>query len=110
MGDLSIERVAAGALGAVIQDRFAALADRNSPTLRVAGVVASHEELLPALNELLEAERAGSRVTLRTAAEAPEALKALIVASHRDEALVRRPHQGDPSPRRHSFAEDRRIP
>ncbi|HTW51088.1 MAG TPA: DUF6306 domain-containing protein [Stellaceae bacterium] len=110
MGDLSIERVAAGALGAVIQDRFAALADRNSPTLRVAGVVASHEELLPALNELLEAERAGSRVTLRTAAEAPEALKALIVASHRDEArwcgvLTRAIHHlgGTPSPKTGAF-------
>jgi nitronate monooxygenase len=42
--------------------------------------------LLPVLNELLEAERAGARVSLRTAAEAPEGLKSLVLAVHRDEA------------------------
>jgi len=47
---------------------------------------ASREELLPALNELLEAERAGARVTLRTVAESPAELKPLIMAIHRDEA------------------------
>ena len=47
---------------------------------------ASREELLPALNELLEAERAGARVTLRTAAESPDELKPLVMAIHRDEA------------------------
>jgi nitronate monooxygenase len=48
---------------------------------------ASRDELLPALNELLEAERAGSRVTLRTAKEiAASDLKSLVMAIHRDEA------------------------
>ncbi|HET6608896.1 MAG TPA: DUF6306 domain-containing protein [Rhodopila sp.] len=47
---------------------------------------ARRDALLPALNELLEAERAGARVTLRTASEAPAALKPLIMALHRDEA------------------------
>ena len=47
---------------------------------------ADREALLPVLNELLEAERAGARVTLRTAREAPEALKPLVMAVHRDEA------------------------
>jgi nitronate monooxygenase len=42
------------------------------------------DTLLPALNELLEAERAGARVMLRTASEAPEALKSLVMAIHRD--------------------------
>lgn len=47
---------------------------------------APRDELLPALNELLEAERAGARVTLRTAAEAPDDVRPLIMAIHRDEA------------------------
>ena len=47
---------------------------------------AGRDELLAALNELLEAERAGARVTLHTAAEAPEDLKPLVMAIHRDEA------------------------
>lgn len=46
----------------------------------------SHDELLAALNELLEAERAGARVTLRTAAEVPDEMKSLVLAIHRDEA------------------------
>ena len=42
---------------------------------------ASRDELLPALNELpVEAERAGARVTLRTAAESPDELKPLVMA------------------------------
>lgn len=47
---------------------------------------ADREELLPALNELLEAERAGARVTLRTAVELPDELKPLVMAIYRDEA------------------------
>lgn len=44
------------------------------------------EALLAALNELLEAERAGARVTLRSAAQATDpALKRLVTAIHRDE-------------------------
>lgn len=71
---------------------------------------ASREELLPALNELLEAERAGARVTLRTAAEAPDDLKPLVMAIHRDEArwcgvLTRAVQQvaGEPSPQTGAF-------
>lgn len=48
---------------------------------------ASRDELLPALNELLEAERAGARVTLRTAREVAEPdLNSLVMSIHRDEA------------------------
>jgi len=49
---------------------------------------AGREELLAALNELLEAERAGARVALRTVAPlASDAdLKPLVMAIHRDEA------------------------
>ena len=48
---------------------------------------ASREELLPALNELLEAERAGARVTLATTREMTEGNQtALILSIHRDEA------------------------
>lgn len=48
---------------------------------------ASREELLAALNELLEAERAGSRVCLRTAAEVEDpTLEALMEDIQRDEA------------------------
>jgi nitronate monooxygenase len=44
------------------------------------------QDLLDALNELLEAERAGARVTFLTAAHAPESAKVLIHAIHHDEA------------------------
>ena len=48
---------------------------------------AGREELLAALNELLEAERAGARVTLRTARQITDpTLEALVMAIHRDEA------------------------
>lgn len=49
---------------------------------------AGQEELVVALNELLEAERAGARVALRTMAQvASDAdLKALVTVIHRDEA------------------------
>ncbi len=48
---------------------------------------AARDELLPALNELLEAERAGARVTLATAKEITDGkLKPLVLAIHRDEA------------------------
>jgi nitronate monooxygenase len=48
---------------------------------------ASREELLEALNELLEAERAGSRVCLRTAQEMEDAtLETLVEDIQRDEA------------------------
>jgi nitronate monooxygenase len=64
----------------------------------------SPQDLLDTLNELLEAERAGARVTFLTAAHAPESAKVLIHAIHHDEArwcdmLVRavRRLQGAPS-------------
>ena len=44
------------------------------------------QDLLDALNELLEAERAGARVTFLTAARAPEDAKDFIYAIHHDEA------------------------
>ena len=47
---------------------------------------APREELLAALNELLEAERAGARVTMQTIKEAPQALQPVIMAVQRDEA------------------------
>jgi len=48
---------------------------------------ADRDELLPALNELLEAERAGARVALRTAKEVLEPeLRPMVLAIHRDEA------------------------
>ena len=46
----------------------------------------TRDELLLALNELLEAERAGARVTLRMTQEAPQALKTMMVGLQRDEA------------------------
>ncbi|MGH6957266.1 MAG: DUF6306 domain-containing protein [Caulobacteraceae bacterium] len=47
----------------------------------------TREGLLAALNELLEAERAGARVTLETAHALSEPdLKALVMDVHRDEA------------------------
>jgi hypothetical protein len=47
MRGLSVDGIAviAGATGAVIQDRLAALADRRSPALRIAGVVAESHGL-----------------------------------------------------------------
>ena len=47
---------------------------------------ATRDELLAALNELLEAERAGARVTLRMTKEAPNALKTTMVEVQQDEA------------------------
>jgi nitronate monooxygenase len=48
---------------------------------------ASRDELLAFLNELLEAERAGARVTARTSADATDdATKALMRDIYRDEA------------------------
>ncbi len=48
---------------------------------------ATREELLSSFNELLEAERAGAKVALRSAAEAPDPeTKALLEAIQRDEA------------------------
>ena len=72
---------------------------------------ATRGELLPALNELLETERAGARATLATAKNMGDgALKLLVVAIHRDEArwcgvLTRAIHrlQGAPSPKTGEF-------
>jgi nitronate monooxygenase len=72
---------------------------------------ANDDVLLPALNELLEAERAGARVALRTAKEVAESdLKPLVSAIHRDEArwcgvLTKAIHQlqGIPSKRMGAF-------
>ena len=72
---------------------------------------ATRRELLPALNELLEAERAGARATLAIAKDIGDgALKPLIMAIHRDEArrcgvLTRAIHhlQGAPSPKTGAF-------
>ena len=72
---------------------------------------AARDELLPALNELLEAERAGARVTLAAAKEiGDDALEPLILAIHRDEArwcgvLTR----ADPSASGRAIAEDGRV-
>lgn len=49
-------------------------------------VPVSREELLEALNELLEAERAGARVAMETAREIPSsALASLVQDIHKDE-------------------------
>ncbi len=73
---------------------------------------ATRDELLAALNELLEAERAGARVILRMTREAPQALKAIVVGLLRDEArwcgiLTRTIHQllGTPSGKTGTFYE-----
>jgi nitronate monooxygenase len=50
---------------------------------------ATRDELVPALNELLDAERAGASVTLQTAKEAPEPLKSVVMSMQRDEARWR---------------------
>ena len=47
---------------------------------------ATRDELLAALNELLEAGRATVRVALQAIKEAPQALKPAIIAIQRDEA------------------------
>lgn len=48
---------------------------------------AGRDELVDALNELLEAERAGARVTLESRADSPDAATAgLVMAIHHDEA------------------------
>lgn len=48
---------------------------------------ASRDEVLAFLNELLEAERAGARVTLETSRQAAEpAVQAMAASIHRDEA------------------------
>jgi hypothetical protein len=57
---------------------------------------ATRDELLAVLNELLEAERAGARVTLRMTKEVPNALKTTMVEVQRG-ALVRRSDEGDPA-------------
>ena len=72
---------------------------------------ATRDELLPALNELLEAERAGARVTLAAAKDMGDgALKPLVMVIHRDEArwcgvLTRAIHrlQGAPSQKTGAF-------
>ncbi|WP_286186463.1 DUF6306 domain-containing protein [Acidovorax cavernicola] len=58
-------------------------ADELDTVYREAG---DREALLAALNELLEAERAGARITLRSAAETDDlALQRLVTDIHRDE-------------------------
>jgi nitronate monooxygenase len=72
---------------------------------------AARDELLPALNELLEAECAGARMTLATAKEIGDrGLEPLVMAIHRDEArwrgvLTRAIHQlqGAPSSKTGAF-------
>jgi nitronate monooxygenase len=95
----------------------AAAVEMNSPpcSVREAGDsymgYASREEILDVLNVLLEAERAGARVTLRTSleADAPR-VKEIAAAIHRDEAhwcaiLLNaiRHLDGTPSPRTGAF-------
>jgi nitronate monooxygenase len=103
----SVERISAvvGAAERVraIVAEATALLDANAQTADAAAELASpacsaremddrymgfagRDEMLAALNELLEAERAGARVTLVTAKEAAEGLKPLVMAIHRDEA------------------------
>ena len=54
--------------------------------MATAAAAIGHDELLVALNELLEAERAGARVTRETAADMPAApLKGLVEEIHADE-------------------------
>ncbi|MES2249607.1 MAG: DUF6306 domain-containing protein [Pseudomonadota bacterium] len=58
-------------------------ADELDAAYREAG---DRDDLLAALNELLEAERAGARITLRSAAETDDpALQRLVTDIHRDE-------------------------
>jgi len=72
---------------------------------------AARDEIVAALNELLEAERAGARVALRSRAAAQDdAAEALLAAIQRDEArwcavLTRAIHalDGTPSPRTGAF-------
>ena len=74
---------------------------------------ASREEIVAFLNLLLEAERAGARVTLGTTLEAADAeVRALAMSIHRDEvrwcgvlfAAIRR-LEGEPSPGTGAFYE-----
>ncbi len=56
------------------------------PTLTAGAASASREEVLAALNELLEAERAGARVTMETARDIPPSeLATLVHDIHKDE-------------------------
>jgi hypothetical protein len=56
------------------------------PAAAAASSPASREELLTALNELLEAERAGARVAMETAREIPPSeLATLVQDIHKDE-------------------------
>ena len=71
---------------------------------------ATRDELVPALNELLDAERAGASVTLQTAKEAPEPLKSVVMSMQRDEARWRgaptkaiQQLHGRPSPKTGAF-------
>lgn len=64
---------------------------RGGPTGAVRGLAAdaawaTREEVLGALNELLEAERAGARVAMETARDmSPSALASLVQDIHKDE-------------------------
>lgn len=61
-------------------------ADELDAVYALYAAAGERETLLAALNELLEAERAGARVTLRSASEtADPALQRLVTAIHRDE-------------------------
>jgi hypothetical protein len=75
---------------------------------------AGREELLSAFNELLEAERAGAQVTLRTARQmSDQCLESLLMAIHHDEArscgvLVKaiQQLQGEPSQKIGAFHDE----
>mgnify|MGYP001424678525 CR=1 FL=1 len=55
-------------------------------TLSAEGTPATRDEVLVALNELLEAERAGARVAMETVrAMSPSALATLVQEIHKDE-------------------------
>ena len=57
-----------------------------NPTLSAEGTPATRDEVLVALNELLEAERAGARVAMETVrAMSPSALATLVQEIHKDE-------------------------
>lgn len=84
---------------------------RRRPASRTKWTIVTRDELLTELNELLEVERAGARVTIATAKEiAGGDLKPLVLAIHRDEArwcgvLTRAIHQlqGATSPKTGGF-------
>ena len=75
---------------------------------------AGREELLSAVNELLEAERAGAQVTLHTARQmSDQCLESLLMAIHHDEArscgvLVKaiQQLQGEPSQKIGAFHDE----